>query len=210
MRAQNLDRVHINGFEDATETITPDELSVVFGILDLNSEGKISKNTFVNAVCIQDKTGNLRRQRRSTGFENRAELMRFIHDHASDGNRISICVSDNDAEGYNNDDITTSTPSSGVVAPLNEGWQESLIQNISNFLFQSRIHFGAIFRAFDKNNDGFISETEFKDALHMMSYTFWKPLTDDQVSPTVFPCCISCYHHQGHNYYHALSCFLLL
>ncbi len=192
MQAENLDRVssNVDDLENATETITPDELIVVFGILDMNGERKISKNNFVNAVYIQDKAENRRRHRRSTGYENRAELMRFIHDQASDGNRFSFCISDNDDDDdgggsdaeYNSDDV----PSSGTAAALKEGWQESLVQNISNFLFQSRIHFGAIFRAFDKNNDGFISETEFKDALHMMNYIFSNPLTDDQVSPASF------------------------
>ncbi len=173
MQDQDLARTWKNEDDDNLRNATrinPDEFAVAFGIIDARDTGKISKEDFLNTVYIYDKSGH---HRHSSGYFYMQELKHFIDKEASKPTLPSLSIFADDE--YNSEGVPEMMLS-------NAYWKEAVIENISNFLFQSRLHLGAIFRAIDENNDGFISRTEFVDAMRMINAAFSNHLTDDQAS----------------------------
>ncbi len=188
MLDQDLARFSTNEDDDLGNAtlISPDEFAVVFGIIDANGEGKILKEIFLNAVYIHDKRDILHR-RCSTDSYSRQELKHFIDSEVSKGNLRSSSIFNDDSDEHKSD--VPGTMMSNTFS------QEAVIQNISNFLFQSRLHLGSIFRTFDRNNDGFISDIEFLDIMRMINIAFSNGLTDDQASCLII--CITIAPHNG-------------
>ncbi len=177
--------------ENATR-ISRNELALVFDVIDPDHEGKISKVDFVNSVYIKDSTQ--RRHHKRLPLCNREQLASFIRSEVVSGSKRILLDIPNDDSLKDKED--NGVISHGETLSMDQGWQNKVIQNISNFLFQSRMYLGAIFRAFDVNNDGFVSRTEFLDAMRMMNDVFYNPLTDEQVSPPVIIVLWSHMHHQ--------------
>ncbi|CAM9498254.1 unnamed protein product [Chrysoparadoxa australica] len=61
------------------------------------------------------------------------------------------------------------------------GWQEGVVQNISNFMYQNRHQMAGAFRTFDVDNDGHISAEEFVQGMMAMNKLFASPLEEDQI-----------------------------
>jgi len=64
---------------------------------------------------------------------------------------------------------------------VENNWQEGIIQQISNFMFQHRSQLASAFRAFDLDNSGSISSEEFVTGMTKMNALFNKPLTKEQI-----------------------------
>ncbi|KAL7682977.1 putative serine/threonine-protein phosphatase with EF-hands [Plasmopara halstedii] len=60
-------------------------------------------------------------------------------------------------------------------------WQNSVLQQVSNVLYQHRIHIRNAFRMFDAKNSGFISRTDFRTAIRTFNVVLNSPLSDDQI-----------------------------
>ncbi|KDO21509.1 hypothetical protein SPRG_12473 [Saprolegnia parasitica CBS 223.65] len=60
-------------------------------------------------------------------------------------------------------------------------WQQSILQQVSNVLYQHRIHFRSAFRLFDQDKSGSISRDEFRAGISTFNAILDRPLSDDQV-----------------------------
>ncbi|EQC37411.1 hypothetical protein SDRG_05015 [Saprolegnia diclina VS20] len=60
-------------------------------------------------------------------------------------------------------------------------WQQTILQQVSNVLYQHRIHMRSAFRLFDQDKSGSISRDEFRAGISTFNAILDKPLSDDQV-----------------------------
>jgi len=63
----------------------------------------------------------------------------------------------------------------------NTSWQQSVLQQVSNVLYQHRIHMRNAFRMFDQDNSGSISKEEFRAGMKFFNEALDLPLTEDQI-----------------------------
>eukprot|EP00936_MAST-01D_sp_MAST-1D-sp1_P002439 g2439.t1 len=60
-------------------------------------------------------------------------------------------------------------------------WQESVLQQVANVLYQHRIHLRSAFRMFDMDNSGTITSEEFQKSLATINQLLDSPLTTNQI-----------------------------
>mmetsp|Transcript_10910 Transcript_10910/g.19271 ORF Transcript_10910/g.19271 Transcript_10910/m.19271 type:complete len:1080 (+) Transcript_10910:403-3642(+) len=60
-------------------------------------------------------------------------------------------------------------------------WKQGIVQQISNCLYQHRIHLRAAFRMFDVDGNGLITSKEFSDGMNSINELLDKPLTPQQI-----------------------------
>ncbi|OQR89845.1 serine/threonine-protein phosphatase [Achlya hypogyna] len=60
-------------------------------------------------------------------------------------------------------------------------WQQSVLQQVANVLYQHRVHLRAAFRLFDADKSGAISRDEFRAGISTFNAILDHPLSEDQV-----------------------------
>ena len=60
-------------------------------------------------------------------------------------------------------------------------WQASVLQQVSNVLYQHRIHLKSAFRMFDLDHSGQISREEFKSGIMIFNSLLDSPITNEQI-----------------------------
>jgi len=73
------------------------------------------------------------------------------------------------------------TDSQSNNAQNTSSWQQSVLQQVANVLFQHRIHLRSAFRMFDMDNSGTITAEEFQKSLATINTLLDSPLTEDQI-----------------------------
>jgi protein phosphatase len=65
--------------------------------------------------------------------------------------------------------------------PRSQTWKQGVVQQISNCLYQNRIHLRAAFRMFDVDGNGIITAEEFANGMNSINELMDKPLTTQQI-----------------------------
>ena len=66
--------------------------------------------------------------------------------------------------------------------PITKKWQQNVIDQVVNYLYEYRVELRAAFDMFDRNGDGKISAEEFRVGLKALTAASGHALTDVQVS----------------------------
>mmetsp|Transcript_35609 Transcript_35609/g.61601 ORF Transcript_35609/g.61601 Transcript_35609/m.61601 type:complete len:900 (+) Transcript_35609:141-2840(+) len=162
---------------------------VAFGVLDPDGAGKISMDRFVSevhALGVPFSEDHLRQLGAAidadgdglVSLQEFCRAFRVVDQRASKSRQsISNMVAARKAAAQAQAEIDPSAAGE----PGDGGWQEGVIQQISNFMFQHRSQLASAFRAFDLDNSGSISAEEFVTGMSKMNALFNKPLTRDQI-----------------------------
>mmetsp|Transcript_28813 Transcript_28813/g.36128 ORF Transcript_28813/g.36128 Transcript_28813/m.36128 type:complete len:885 (+) Transcript_28813:145-2799(+) len=160
---------------------------VAFGILDDQSLGKISMERFVteiHALGVPFSKEHLQRigEKIDTNKDDQISEAEFtdafkVADRRASKGRQSISNMVAARKAAAQADILNTVADADVEG----GWQEGVIQQISNFMFQHRSQLASAFRAFDTDNSGTISSDEFLTGMTKMNALFNRPLTKDQI-----------------------------
>jgi protein phosphatase len=65
--------------------------------------------------------------------------------------------------------------------PRSSAWKEGVVQQVSNTLYQNRIHLRAAFRLFDSANCGVISANAFQEGMLAVNKLLENPLSPVQI-----------------------------
>ncbi|CAM9129165.1 unnamed protein product [Discosporangium mesarthrocarpum] len=135
--------------------------------IDTDNDKLINKAEFKRAFRVTDRRGST--GRRSTLIHETDDLMARLNKTENEN-----ALSDSSA-GSSEDDADQGRIMQDV------GWQEGVIQSVSNFMFQNRNQLASTFRQFDVDNSGEIDREEFRTGMRAMNKVFASPLTDDQI-----------------------------
>mmetsp|Transcript_57938 Transcript_57938/g.160067 ORF Transcript_57938/g.160067 Transcript_57938/m.160067 type:complete len:459 (+) Transcript_57938:1258-2634(+) len=137
---------------------------------DLSKSGRVRSDDLKQNIKIIDRSGSSKRN-----------LDTQIGKGASIGRRASaiIGISLSAAAGA----ATAAAKLKGVAAEKRAkvGWQDGIIHQIKNVIFQHRTELGAIFRDFDNDNSGSIDADEFLEGFRSINRVLEQALTDEQI-----------------------------
>eukprot|EP00904_Undaria_pinnatifida_P006940 jgi/Undpi1/3376/HiC_scaffold_15.g06749.m1 len=153
-------------FIDLGASFSKADLVSLMEDIDTDNDKKISKAEFTRAFRVTDRRGSVGRQ--SIQVQSPDELRKKLES-------VQLEESQN----------ASTAPSGGGGAEgrlMQEvGWQEGVIQSVSNFMFQNRQQLAGAYRSFDLDGDGTVDRSEFRAGMRKMNEVLSSPLTDDQI-----------------------------